>query len=147
MIIAGRTKPTRQLGTTKKKDIEKDSKKADKKDDKSTTGVTKVLRIKQSKFIYAFVGIDEHTDMIEFLKTVPVEMRLTVGHSWENHFFTCRGPFMRKLAQTDYRQRGCEDHFSRNFLMFNPNMEYVNLRMTFGASRDFDTDISQIEDL
>ena len=31
--------------------------------------------------------------------------------------------------------------------MFNPNMEHVNLRATFGACRDFDCDTSLIKDL
>ena len=85
--------------------------------------------------------------MIEFLKIVPVEIRLTVGSSWDNFFFSCKGPLLRKLAATDFRHRGCEDSFSRNILMFNQNMEHVNLRATFGASRDFDCDTSSIKDL
>ena len=74
-------------------------------------------------------------------------MRITVGSSWDNHFFSCKGPFFRKLALTDFKYRGCEDHFSRNVLLFNPNLEHTNLRAIFGASRDFDCDTSQIKNL
>ena len=52
---------------------------------------TRVLRVKHTKFIYMFVSSEEENDMIEFLKTVPVELRLTVGPSWENHFYQCKG--------------------------------------------------------
>mgnify|MGYP001626948833 CR=1 FL=1 len=89
-----------------------------------------------------FAPSEEYFDVTEFLKTVQVEMRLTVGPLWENHFFKCKGPFFRRLAKTDYKQRGCEDHFSRNVLMFNQNLDHVNLRATFGACRDFDCDVS-----
>lgn len=85
--------------------------------------------------------------MIEVLKTVQVEMRLTVGQSWDNQFFQCRGPLLSNLSGTDYKYRGCENHFSRNILMFNESLEHVNLRVTFGASRDFDCDTSQIKGL
>lgn len=54
---------------------------------------------------------------------------------------------MRKLAETNFKYRGCEDHFSRNILLFNNNMEHVNLRMTFGACKDFDYDVKDIRGL
>ena len=74
-------------------------------------------------------------------------MRLTVGHSWDNHFFTCKGPFFRRLTNTNFKSRGCEDHFSRNVLMFDPSMDHVNFRVTMGACRDFETDLSKIKEL
>ena len=39
-----------------------------KKNDKGP-GITKVLRVKQSKFVYVFVNGEDHNDMIEFLRT------------------------------------------------------------------------------
>ena len=57
--------------------------------EKETLGsaVTRVLSIKSSKFVYMFVKSAEENDMIEFLKTAPVEIRLTVGTAWDNQFF------------------------------------------------------------
>ena len=85
--------------------------------------------------------------MIEFLKTAQIELRLTVGQNWDNQFFSCKGPFFRKFTRTNFKHRGCEDHFSRNILMFNESMDHVNLRVTLGVSRDFDTDVSDVNDI
>ena len=51
------------------------------------SALTRVLRIKSSKFVYIFLDSEDDNDMVEFLKTAPVEIRLTVGSSWENQFF------------------------------------------------------------
>ena len=145
LIIVGQTEETRQLGITKNVALRK----GEQVDgfEKGGVAMAKVLRIKQSKFAHIFVSNDDSFDMIEFLKTARVEIRLTVGFSWENHFFKCAGPFFRKLTSTDFKTRGCEAHYSRNILLFNQDMEHVNLRASFGACRDFDCDVSQIQQM
>lgn len=146
LIIVGQTQDIRQLGISKSQAIDTQKRKKS-KSEVDQQGVVKILRVKQSKFAYLFASNQQYGDMIEFLRTVPLELRLTVGHSWDNFFFSCKGPLLRKLSATDYKHRGCEDNFSRNVLMFNQNMEHVNLRVSFGACRDFDSDISLVKDL
>ena len=74
-------------------------------------------------------------------------MRLTVGEQWDNQFFLCRAPFLNKFCETDFKHRACENNFTRNILMYNQNKDFINLRMTFGVCRDFEQDVSDIEDL
>ena len=81
LIVVGQTEDIRQLGMTKTKAIKEAEKKLERK---QGPAIAKVLRIKQSKFVYLFVDRDEHNDMMEYLRSTQVEFRLTVGPSWEN---------------------------------------------------------------
>ena len=85
--------------------------------------------------------------MWQFFRETIIEMRLTVGEQWDNQFFLCRAPFLNKFCETDFKHRACENNFTRNILMYNQNKDFINLRMTFGVCRDFEQDVSDIEDL
>ena len=102
-------------------------------------GITKVLNIGQTRFQCFFES--KETDVNQFFKKTIVEIRITIGDNWNNSIFTTRGPLLTKLSQTSFR-RGSEMSFDRNVIFFNENLQCVNLRMSIGACKEFETETS-----
>jgi len=60
--------------------------------------------------------------------------------------YTVKGPYMNKFAETDFR-RGSADLYSRNLILVDQQLNSINLRVSMGASMDFDTQVDDIADM
>ena len=106
-------------------------------------GVTKVLRLNKAKF-NTFFEEPNRSNIMEFLSKTIVEFRVTIGQNWNNAMFSSKGPYLNKFTKTVFK-RGSESHYSRNIIMFNEKLEQLNLRVTFGVCRDFETETHHLK--
>lgn len=107
-------------------------------------GITGALYIRQSRF-YCFFE-DPASDVNKFFNETIVEFRLTFGNDFSNPVFSTKGQLLRRLTQTNFR-RGSESSFERNVILFGNDHKSINLRITVGACRQFETDTNDINDL